>query len=218
MDRIQLLHGDCMDLMRDTPDNFYDLAIVDPPYGIGFGTFNRTNKNDIGQRMKANKYKNGDWDISVPDIKYFEELKRVSKNQIVWGGNYYFDVLGNSKGLICWFKHQPVNNFSDCEYAWNSIDKPARVFSYPYYGNIEGNTSASEKVHPTQKPIKLYQWLLDNYATPDMHILDTHLGSGSSAIAAHYFGCKFTGIEIDKDYYDAAVKRFNLVTSQQQLF
>jgi site-specific DNA-methyltransferase (adenine-specific) len=216
--KIELLNIDCMEYMAGVPDKFFDLAIVDPPYGIGFGEFNRTNKDSQGNKFKANKYKNSNWDDATPDSKYFFELERISKNRIVWGGNYYFDLLGNSKGLICWYKHQPVNNFADCEYAWTNIDKPAKVFDFQYYGNLEGNTTASEKIHPTQKPVKLYRWLLKNYAKEGDKILDTHGGSMSSAIACHQMGFDLTLCELDKDYYEAGVKRFREQTMQQSLF
>lgn len=216
--KIELLNCDCMEYMAGVPDKYFDLAIVDPPYGLGFGEFNRTNKDSQGNRFKADKYKNSNWDDATPDSKYFFELERISKNRIVWGGNYYFDLLGNSKGLICWYKHQPVNNFADCEYAWTNIDKPAKVFDFKYYGNLEGNTTASEKIHPTQKPVKLYRWLLKNYAKEGDKILDTHGGSMSSAIACHQMGFDLTLCELDKDYYEAGVKRFREQTMQQSLF
>jgi len=133
------------------------------------------------------------------------------------GGNYYFNELGNSKGLICWYKHQPVDNFSDCEFAWISFDRPAKVFDYPYYGNLEGNTKAQVKVHPTQKPVALYKWLLKNYAKEGDKILDTHGGSMSIAIACHDYKFDLVCCEKDKDYYDAAVKRFNQHKSQLSL-
>lgn len=205
MNRIQLLHGDCMELMAKTPDKFYDLAIVDPPYGIG----------DFAQSDR--KYNSKIlWNESVPCDKYFEELNRVSINQIIWGANYY-NCFSSKGGAIIWDKLNMHPSMSRCEIASVSTHKKINYYKYEWHGYVVKNIDP-ESFHPCAKPIKLYQWLLDNYATPDMHILDTHLGSGSSAIAAHYYGCKFTGIEIDKDYYDAAVKRFNLVTSQQQLF
>jgi len=228
-----------MSYMASLPDKAFTVVIADPPYGINFGNFNRTNKDSAGNRYKADKYKNGDWDSGIPDEAYFNEIKRVSENQIIWGGNYYFDILGNCKGLICWYKHQPVDNFSDCEFAWTSFNKPAKVFDFKYFGNIEGKTSASDKVHPTQKPIDLYRWLNINYVRCKTcegkgeifiemgkkgvcptcsgkrpSILDTHLGSGSSAIAAFNMGIDFVGTEIDKDYYDAAMKRFKNETAQ----
>jgi len=207
-----------MDLMARYPDGAFDLAIVDPPYGIGFGEFNRTNKDSNGVRHKANKYKNADWDSEIPNIEYFNELRRVSKNQIIWGGNYYFDILGNSKGLICWYKKQPVKNFSDCEYAWNSLNKPARVFEFAYYGNIQGNTTADKKIHPTQKPVSLYEWILMNYAKEGDKILDTHLGSGSIALACHNLGFELTACELDPEYYAQTMKRIKQHTAQMRIF
>lgn len=207
-----------MDIMKGYPDNYFDLAITDPPYGIGFGTFNRTNTDGAGNRYKANKYKQSDWDDSIPGDEYFIELQRVTTNQIVWGGNYFPCLWKNGcKGFIFWYKGNPVENFSDGELAWTSFNKVARKFDFRYYGGLEGKTSASDKIHPTQKPIALYKWLLHHYATPGDRILDTHLGSGSSAIAAHQMGFDFVGIELDQDYYNAACKRFKEQTAQLTL-
>lgn len=212
---IELLNIDCMDYMAKLPDNAFDIAVVDPPYGIGFGQFNRTNKDSNGVRYKANKYKNGSWDDCAPSEEYFYELKRVSKNQIVWGGNYFPSLWTNGcKGFIFWYKGNPVDNFSDGELAYTSFDRPAKQVNFRYYGNIEGRTSAPSKVHPTQKPKALYQWLFKNYCQPGWKILDTHLGSGSSAIAAYHMGFDFVGCEIDKDYYDAAMRRFKIETDE----
>lgn len=210
---------DCMEYMKTLPDKHFELAIVDPPYGIGFGEFNRTNKDTLGNRYKANKYKNGKWDDAIPDDDYFKELKRVSKNQIVWGGNYFPYLWKNGcKGFIFWYKGNPVPNFSDGELAWTSFNKVARQFDYRYYGNLEGDSSASEKIHPTQKPVALYEWLLTNYAKPGDKILDTHLGSGSSRIACYNLGFDFVGCEIDEDYFKAQEERFKAHTAQQSLF
>ena len=217
--KISLYNMDCMELMKQTPDNYYSLCIVDPPYGIGFGEFNRTNKTSKGERYKADKYKNASWDDSIPDDAYFEELCRVSKNQIVWGGNYFPYLWKNGcKGFIFWHKGNPVPNFADGELAYTSFNKVAKQFDYKYYGNLEGNTSASNKIHPTQKPMALYRWLMEKYAEKGQRILDTHLGSGSSAIAAHYFGVDFVGCEIDPDYFKAAENRFEKETSQVAMF
>jgi site-specific DNA-methyltransferase (adenine-specific) len=200
---------DCMEFMKRYPDKFFELAIVDPPYGIGFGEFNRTNKDASGNRFKANKYKNDTWDDNAPKAAYFAELIRVSKNQIVWGGNYFLDLWQTPcKGFIFWYKQNPVDNFSDGEFAWTSFDKVAKCFSYKYYGNISGNTSAEAKVHPTQKPVALYNFCIENYAKPGEKILDTHLGSQSSRIAAYKLGFDFYGCEIDKDYYEQGNERF----------
>jgi len=208
-----------MELMARYEDNYFDLAIVDPPYGIGFGEFNRTNKDSSGKRYKANKYKQSNWDDEIPTNEYFIELKRVSKNQIVWGGNYFPYLWKNGcKGFIFWFKGNPVPNFADGELAYTSFNKVAKQFSYRYYGNLEGNTSAQEKYHPTQKPIALYEWLLMNYAKEGDKILDTHLGSGSIAIACHNLGYDLTACELDKEYYNAAIKRINQHKQQIRMF
>jgi site-specific DNA-methyltransferase (adenine-specific) len=207
---------DCMEMMKRYPDKFFELAIVDPPYGIGFGKYNRTNIDAAGKRHKANKYKNGNWDGTTPNTEYFKELMRVSKNQIIWGGNY-FD-LPPTRGFIFWYKNQPVPNFADGEFAWTSFDKVAKCFDYRYYGNLEGSTSASDKIHPTQKPVALYKWLIANYAKEGDKILDTHLGSGSSRIAAYIMGFDFYGCEINKDYLGAQEKRFKEQTAQKGLF
>ena len=214
------LHNiDCMEYMKSLPDNAFELAIVDPPYGINFGEFNRTNRTSTGKTIKADKYKNNNWDDSIPNDDYFEELFRISKNQIVWGGNYFPYLWKNGcKGFIYWHKGNPVPNFSDGELAWSSFNKVAKQFNYQYYGNIEGNTSASKKVHPTQKPIKLYEWLLTNYAEKGDKILDTHLGSGSHAIACNNLGFEMVGCELDTDYFEAACKRIKSEAAQERLF
>ena len=214
-----ITNEDNMELMARYEDNYFDLAIVDPPYGIGFGEFNRTNKDSNGNRYKANKYKQGNWDNAIPKDEYFIELKRVSKNQIVWGGNYFpYLWQKGCKGFIFWFKDNPVPNFADGELAYTSFNKVAKQFNYRYYGNLEGNTSAKKKYHPTQKPIALYEWLLMNYAKEGDKILDTHLGSGSIAIACHNLGYDLTACELDKEYYDAAIKRIEQHKAQQRLF
>ncbi len=216
---MNITNEDNMELMARYEDNHFDLAIVDPPYGIGFGKFNRTNKTSNGTRVRANKYKQSDWDENIPNDQYFIELFRISKNQIIWGGNY-FPFIWNfgGKGFIYWHKGNPVNNFADGELAWTSFNKVAKQFDFRYYGGLEGNTSASEKFHPTQKPVKLYEWLLMNYAKEGNKILDTHLGSGSIAIACHNLGFDLTACELDKDYYDAAMKRLHNHQLQTKLF
>ena len=210
---------DCLKAMKEMQDNEFDLAIVDPPYGIGFGEFNRTNKASNGERYKSNKYKNSNWDDSIPTDEYFKELKRISKNQIVWGGNYFPILWANGcKGFVFWHKGNPVPNFADGELAWTSFNKVAKQFDFRYYGNLSGNTSAKEKIHPTQKPVKLYEWLLMNYAEKGNKILDTHLGSGSIAIACDNLGYDLEGFELDKEYFDAASKRLKIHQSQIKMF
>ena len=212
-DKIAVYNCDCMDLLKQTPDNYYELSIVDPPYGIGFGAFNRTNKASDGTRIKADKYKNSDWDNGIPTEEYFKELFRVSKNQIVWGGNYF--NLPPNQNFIFWYKQNPVSNFSDGEYAWTSFKKPALCFDYRYYGNLEGNTSASKKYHPTQKPIKLYEWTLTNYAKKGDKIVDTHRGSASLDIACHNLGFDLVTCELDTDYFNDGNKRLKQHQQQQ---
>ena len=216
---MNITNEDNIELMSRYEDNYFDLAIVDPPYGISFGTFNRTNKTSDGTRIKANKYKNSNWDDEIPTDEYFIELKRVSKNQIIWGGNYFPYLWQKScKGFIFWYKANPVPNFADGELAWTSFNKVAKMFDFRYYGNLEGNTSASIKHHPTQKPICLYEWLLMNYAKEGDKILDTHLGSGSIAIACHNLGYDLTACELDKEYYEAAIKRIEQHKQQLRLY
>jgi len=199
-----------MDLMARYEDNYFDLAIVDPPYGYGD---KKTNILNFRQ-----KEQHRDWN-TAPTDSYFIELFRVSKNQIIWGGNYFSFIWSfGGRCFIYWHKGNPVENFADGELAWTSFDKNAKQFDYRYYGNLEGNTSTGVKFHPTQKPVALYEWLLMNYAKENDKILDTHLGSGSIAIACHNLGYELTGCELDKDYYEAAIKRIEQHKQQQRLF
>ena len=197
---VELLNMDCMTYMKGCADNAFDLACVDPPYGIGISS------NPVRQQHEKKN-----WDSAIPNKTYFDELKRVSKNQIIWGGNYFLDYLGATQGFLIWDKVQPHDfSLAMCEMAWSSIQKPAKIWK-------RSVLAEGFKIHPTQKPVNLYEWLLTNYADPSQRILDTHLGSGSSAIAAHYFGCDFVGIEIDADYYKAACERFDKETAQLDL-
>lgn len=202
----EVYNMDCLEYMKSLPDNYFDLCIADPPYGIGFSTYNRTNKTSTGVRYRANKYDSKSWDLSIPSDALFEEIKRVTKKQIIWGGNY-FPVLWKQrcKSFIFWDKKQPVDNFSAGELAWTSFDKPAKCFRYAYYGNIN---SEKIRIHPTQKPIALYAWILDNYAKEGDKIFDPFLGSGSSRIACYKKGFDFYACELDKDYYEAQEERF----------
>lgn len=194
-----------MDVMSRYPDNHFDLAVVDPPYGIGLAFSTKEQKT---------------WNDQIPNMEYFIELGRVSQEQIVWGINYYPKLPYDRGGRIVWYKEPSLNNkmkISDCDLALYSKHKRISYYHYQYYGNVECGSidwKGINRIHPTQKPVRLYQWILDNYAKPDQKILDTHLGSGSSAIAAHYFGCDFVGCEIDQDYYKAAKERFDNETSQ----
>lgn len=198
---------DCMEYMRTLPDKAFDLAVVDPPYGIQkyFNCTSRVAK--YGQMKTVNDYK--------PNEKYFSELFRVSNNQIIWGYNHLSDMLPATKEFIFWYKHQPVDTYSDGELAWTSFTKTAKCFDYPYFGT---NGRDTIRIHPTQKPVALYQWIYQNYAKPGDKILDTHLGSGSSRIAAYKLGFDFVGCEIDKEYFDKQEERFAKFTSQLSLF
>lgn len=213
---LSIYNEDSLQAMRGMSDGQFDLAIVDPPYGLDFGSFNRTNKASDGTRYKANKYHNGDWDKSIPTEEYWSELMRVSKNQIVWGGNYF--PLPPTQCVVFWYKHQPVANFADGEMAWTSFKKPALCFDFPYYGGIQGKTKADVKIHPTQKPVQLYEWLLAKFANEGDKILDTHLGSGSIAVACWNMKYDLTAYEISKEYYDAACKRIETHKAQIQMF
>lgn len=233
--KISLTNGDCMEYLKGYADNYFQLSIVDVPYGIGFGKFNRTNKDSNGVRYKADKYKNSDWDNNIPKDEYQKELLRVSKNQIAWGGNYFpflakkkspnlktiqqfkAYIAESTENWIFWYKQNPLPNFADGELAWNSFGYNNQ-FNYRYYGNLEGNTSASSKYHPTQKPVRLYEWLLMNYAKEGDKILDTHAGSFSIGIACHYMGFDLEAFELDKDYYEASLKRFKEQTAQITMF
>jgi site-specific DNA-methyltransferase (adenine-specific) len=216
---INLIHGDCMDYMRSLPDNAFELAIVDPPYGIGENGDRNKSRTKLAVAQDYKPFAGGD--ISAPEQKYFLELFRVSKNQIVWGANHFADRLPSaaSSCWIVWDKLTGKSDFADCELAFTSFKTAVRKFSFQWSGMLQGDMKNKERrIHPTQKPIKLYDWLLSNYAKPGDRILDTHLGSGSSAIAAHYAGHDFVGIELDADYYEAAKKRFNEATKQMDIF
>lgn len=191
---------DCMEGMKQYPDKYFDLAVVDPPYGLKKSSTHGSGK------LKNRILNNGNiqkWDIA-PNEYYFKELFRVSKNQIIWGGNYF--NLPPTRCVICWDKCQPWENFSQWEMAWTSFDKPAPIFRF--------NNKTKNKIHPTQKPTELYDKIFKNYSKQEMKILDTHVGSGSSRIAAHRAKLDFIGFEIDSDYYAAQEKRFNIYKSQ----
>ena len=194
---------DCMQGMREFPDKYFDLAIVDPPYGIN-NAFQATSRiAKYGQIKTVNDLK--------PTKEYFTELERISKNQIVWGFNHLSDMLPPTKEFIFWYKHQPVESYSDGELAWTSFTKTAKCFDYPYFGT---NGVDKVRIHPTQKPVALYKWILDNYAKQGDKILDTHVGSASSLIACEDMGFKYVGFEIDEEYYKLGVERIKRHTAQ----
>ena len=216
---IELLHQDCMEYMKGCEDNAFDLAVVDPPYGIGWDGESSMAENNSKKWSAAKKtgYADKNWDSERPTEDYFINLMRVSKNQIIWGGNYFSDYLPPSGGWIVWEKGVPDNmTLSQGELAYNTSLNSLRIYKLLWAGFRKCEEGA--RIHPTQKPIKLYEWLLSNYAKEGDRILDTHLGSGSSAIAAHYGGFDFVGMEIDEDYYKAACKRFEAETAQLDIF
>jgi len=205
---------DCMALMARYADKHFDLAIVDPPYGIGEdGAKNHTRVGLAAPTLYAPKQ----WDRAIPPMEYFSELRRVSRRQIIWGGNYF--PLPPTSCWVVWDKLNGENDFADCELAWTNFGTAVRKFSFRWAGMLQGNMAEKEKrIHPTQKPVALYRWLLENYANPGQRVLDTHLGSGSHAIAAHYYGAHLTACEIDADYYAAAMARIKRETAQTTLF
>jgi site-specific DNA-methyltransferase (adenine-specific) len=202
------LHNiDCMELLKATPDKFYEIAIVDPPYGIekGFQATSRVAK--YGDMKTVNDLK--------PTKEYFDELMRVSKNQIIWGYNHLSDMLPSTKEFVFWYKHQPVVSYSDGELAWTSFTKTAKCFDHPFFGSTGADI---QRIHPTQKPVKLYEWLLNTYAKPGDKILDTHLGSMSSVIACNNMGYEITGCELSELFFHDGIKRVRFATAQERLF
>jgi len=200
---IEIFNEDCMPALEKMQENEFELAIVDPPYGIDI--------NKSGRLVKEKGWEYKEWDKNVPNDKYFSTLKEVSENQIIWGGNYF--NLGTTRCYLIWDKKQPEGvSFASSELAWTSFDKSTKTFYWhPQHKN-------EERQHPTQKPIALYKWLLKNYAQPNDRILDTHLGSGSIAIACWDMGFDLVGYELDKDYFEATCKRLNDHFNQQTLF
>ena len=202
---IHVHNMDCMQAMAQMPDNAFELAICDPPYGI------KQHKEKMFRKTKSNKH----WDNDIPTKKYFEELKRVSRYYIIWGGNYFIDYLQNSRCWLVWNKKNGGNHMADCELAYTNFNSSVRMFTRSH---IEDHNQGIQSIHPTQKPIALYTWILNKYAKKGWRILDTHLGSGSSAIAAYNAGYEFVGYEIDKDYYNAAKKRLENHKRQIRMF
>jgi site-specific DNA-methyltransferase (adenine-specific) len=214
------LHNiDCMELLKSTPDKYYDLAIVDPPYGIDAANDARAGvKFNVAATVRKD-YAKKDWDKNVPTIEYFNEIFRVSKNQIIWGVNYYpYDFL--TGGHIFWDKDTAEDYTNgDGELAYCSLINSVKKYKYTWNGMIQGDMKNKEqRIHPTQKPIKLYEWLLTKFAKTGHKILDTHLGPGSHAIACNNLGFELTACELDKDYFDASVKRIQAANAQIRMF
>lgn len=212
---MELYHCDCMELLKQTPDNYYSLALVDPPYGIGESSNDNKGRSKLA---KAKDYGCKNWDDNAPDKHYFKELKRVSKNQIIWGANHFIQNISeaNSSCWIVWDKDNGENDFADCELAWTSFKTAVRRFKWTWAGMRQQNMKNKEvRIHPTQKPIALYDWIIKNYSEPNQKILDTHFGSGSIALAVDKanrldkMNLHLTACEIDKEYIDKAIKRIS---------
>lgn len=217
-DKITITNECNMELMKRYPDNYFDLAIVDPPYGIGEdGKKNHSRT----KAAKAKKYIDKKWDNKTPDKEYFIELIRVCKNVIIWGANHFIQDIpnSNSSSWIIWDKQNGENDFADCEMAWTNHNTAVRKFQFRWAGMLQGDMKNKEvRIHPTQKPAALYKWILDKYAKEGDKILDTNLGSGSIAIACHDYGFELTACELDTDYYNSAIKRITNHVGQQKLF
>lgn len=207
---------DCMEGMKQFPDKYFELAIVDPPYGIGEnGGKKREGPQSFSKGLKSCNYAKKSWDIR-PSKEYFSELFRVSKNQIIWGGNYFINFLFSTPCFIVWDKKSTDgSDFADCEIAWTSFNTAIRKFKYDWIGfGYLNNPQHERKIHPTQKPVALYEWLLQHYAKPGDKVLDTHVGSASSLIACYEMGFDYIGFELDPDYYKAANERLEAVRAQ----
>lgn len=212
----QAFNMDCMEAMSQMPDKAFDLAIVDPPYGIGEDGKKNHSRDKLAP---STKYTPKEWDNAPPEQAYFNELVRVSTHQIIWGANHFISRIPyDSSCWVVWDKQNGESDFADAELAWTNFDTAVRIFYFRWQGMLQGNMRHKEhRIHPTQKPIKLYEWLLKNYAKEGWTILDTHLGSGSSRIAADKMGFDFVGYELDSEYFEAQEKRFAQYKSQLTL-
>ena len=214
----QFILGDSLQAMKQMPDNAFELAIVDPPYGINVFSTKNMSRSYLARSKDYKPFAGGD--KVPPDENYFNELLRVSKNQIVWGANHFISAVPiNSSCWIVWDKENGQNDFADCELAWTSFKSAVRIIRYKWHGMLQGDMKNKEvRIHPTQKPVALYKWLLKNYAKQGDKILDTHVGSASSLIACHQMGFEYLGFEIDEEYYTKAVERLETVKSQASIF
>lgn len=211
---------DCLPRMKEYPDNYFALSLVDPPYGgVTQGGY-MTNQMGGGVAKNRNDYHLSLWQCDRPSKEYFDELRRISKNQVIWGGNYYASLLPDSQCWIVWDKEKPEGvGFADAELAWTSFNLATRIFRFAWNGMIQGDMKNKEyKIHPTQKPVALYKWLLQKFAHEGDTILDTHVGSASSLIACEQLGYKYVGFEIDEVYYKKACERIERETAQMTIF
>jgi site-specific DNA-methyltransferase (adenine-specific) len=216
---LRLENKDCMEIMKGYSDKYFDLAVVDPPYGIGADIKNNGKNSDRHEKTalaKINTYNHTKWDSNIPNQDYFNELFRISNNQIIFGANY-FGLIG---GYIFWDKNVTMPTYSDGELAYCSLINSVKKIEITWHGMLQQDMKNKEhRIHPTQKPIKLYEWIYNNYAKTEYKVIDTHLGSGSNLIAADKFGIsEFVGCELDKDYFEAMKKRYELFKSQTKLF
>ena len=212
-----VFNEDCMTVMARYPDKYFDLAVVDPPYGMIKNTYGSGSKG-IKANFDCHKHNHREWDIK-PSIEYTKELQRVSKNQIIWGANHFISICPyDSSCWLVWDKDN-TGDFADCELAWTSFNTAVRKFTWRWNGMLQQNMKQKEeRIHPTQKPIALYDWIFQQYTKEGNLILDTHLGSGSSRIAAHKHNLEFVGCEIDAEYFAAQEARFKDFTSQLRMF
>ena len=215
---IEMLNRDCMEYMAGCVDGAFDLAIVDPPYGIGEDGSKNNSRSCIATSKDYKPFSGND--RNAPAVEYFNELFRVSKNQIIWGANHFISRIPfDSPCWVVWDKQNGENDFADCELAWTSFDSAVRRFSFKWHGMLQGDMKNKEsRIHPTQKPVALYKWLLSRYTKPGDKIIDTHGGSGSICIACHDLGYDLTWMELDADYYAAACKRYKNHAAQGFLF
>ena len=214
--QISIYNEDCLQALKAMADKQFDLAIVDPPYGIGMDSTHFKTKSS---NAKPNDYGKKDWDNAIPNKEYFNELLRVSRHQIVWGGNYFVENLTNSSCWVVWDKDNGDSIHADCELAWTSFKTGVKKVKWLWHGMRQQNMKNKEKrIHPTQKPVALYRWLLYEFAKEGDKILDTHLGSGSIAIACWDMGYDLTAYEVDKEYYDNACKRLETHKAQLTLW
>ena len=211
-------HADCLSFMKQLPDKCVDLVLTDPPYGIGY---DKSIANDGGKQtghsvVKNRHYHISDWDKEIPSIEIFEQIQRISKNQIIFGGNYFAHILPASRGWICWDKERAGDFFSDCELAWTSFDMPLKKFVFMWNGMLQGDMkNKEERIHPTQKPRQLFSMILEKYAKEGQVVLDCFSGSGTTALACHDLGLDFICIEKDADYWKASCER--LTQHQKQM-
>ena len=212
----KIINADCMDILKQLPDKCIDLVPTDPPYGIGEAAGKNKSR---GNLAVAKDYGNKDWDCKIPDKEVFDEIFRVSKNQIIFGGNYFVEYLTNSSCWLVWDKNNGTNDFADCELAWTSFKSAVRKYLWTWNGMLQQDMKNKDiRIHPTQKPLKLFEMILRDYSNENDLILDCFSGSGTTAVACHNLKRRFICIEKDYDYWKASVERLEIAQAQQKLF